>query len=242
MKIKLTGTGAITAPQQSASCLIDGQLLVDCGNGLIKAMMNNDIDIYNIDTILITHMHADHFFDVPFIILLRSFKKMDNELKIYGPKKLIDSVNKLFEVGYADIKDWRQHLSLGKTIMEEFDDLDIETNHYHIKSHLVDHGEFAPAYGFTIDDGCSVLGYSGDSSYCKAIDEIIDMSDISILDCSFPKGNPSHMGLDNLVEILEKYDDKEIIVTHMSQESRKEALKIESENLLVLEDMVEVEI
>lgn len=242
MKIKLTGTGAITAPQQSASCLIDGRLLVDCGNGLIKAMMNNDIDIYNIDTILITHMHADHFFDLPFIILLRSFKNMDNELKIYGPRNLTNSIDKLFEVGYADIKDWRQHLVSGKTIMEEFDNLDIEINNYHIKSHLVVHGEFAPAYGFTIDDGYSVLGYSGDSSYCSSIDEIIDMSDISILDCSFPKGNPSHMGLDNFLEILEKYEDKEIIATHMSQESRREALKIDSENLLILEDMVEVEI
>ena len=85
MKLKLIGTGAITGKNRSACSLVDGKILVDCGNGILKTLTEQGIDIYNIEVILITHLHADHFFDLPFLALLRFFNKPQNFTTIYCP-------------------------------------------------------------------------------------------------------------------------------------------------------------
>ncbi|MDO4378983.1 MAG: ribonuclease Z [Erysipelotrichia bacterium] len=242
MKIKLTGTGSITSMQNCASCLINEEILIDCGNGIIKSLMKNSIDIYKINIVLITHLHADHFFDLPFIILLRSFRRVKEQLVIYGPKGLRKAIALLFEVGYADIEDWEEHLNNGNTLIMEYTELDVAVNKYRIKSYEVNHGNFKPAYGFTVSDEQSILGYSGDSGICLGVEEIVKKSDLAIMDCSFPQGVEAHMGVNDLERLLNQYDDKEIVATHMSSESRKLALSSNNERLIVLEDMFEIEI
>ena len=39
MKLKLIGTGAITGKERSACSLIDGRILIDCGNGFDKKIV-----------------------------------------------------------------------------------------------------------------------------------------------------------------------------------------------------------
>ena len=43
MKLQLIGTGSITAPQTSASALIDDSILVDCGTGVVKELMKQKL-------------------------------------------------------------------------------------------------------------------------------------------------------------------------------------------------------
>ena len=46
-------------------------LLLDCGNGVF-AKLRETIDYLAVDAILVSHLHADHFFDVvPFSYALR---------------------------------------------------------------------------------------------------------------------------------------------------------------------------
>lgn len=91
----MIGTGAISVKQRSACTLIDNKILVDCGNGIVKTMLEQNIDINKIDTLLITHLHGDHFLDIPFLIMQRNFSNSENELHIYCPKGTKESVGKL---------------------------------------------------------------------------------------------------------------------------------------------------
>ncbi len=68
MKIKMIGTGAISVKERSACCLIDERILVDCGNGIVKTLLEHNVNTNKIDTLLITHLHGDHFLDIPFLI------------------------------------------------------------------------------------------------------------------------------------------------------------------------------
>ena len=69
MKIELVGTGSIGAKQLSASTLINDEILVDVPNGIIKRLKQTGHDILKIKVILITHLHGDHFLDIPFFML-----------------------------------------------------------------------------------------------------------------------------------------------------------------------------
>ena len=96
MKIEFLGTGSVRAPQLSSSILIDEDLLIDVGNGIVNRMKQTGHKIVDIENCLITHLHGDHFADIPFLIVDRIGGK--NPMRIYGPKGLEERMRKLFDL------------------------------------------------------------------------------------------------------------------------------------------------
>ena len=66
MKVNIVGSGSIGSSFMSASAIIDDHILVDAPNGIIKYLKHLGYDILKIDTIIITHLHGDHFLIYPF--------------------------------------------------------------------------------------------------------------------------------------------------------------------------------
>lgn len=77
MKVTLIGTGAIYTKYNSASTLINNNLIIDMPNGTLKQLLKNNYEPTNIKIILITHLHGDHTADIPFFLkyLFRIKKK-----------------------------------------------------------------------------------------------------------------------------------------------------------------------
>lgn len=243
MKIKMIGTGAISVKERSACCLIDDKILIDCGNGIVKTLLEQNVDVKKIEALLITHLHGDHFLDIPFIIMQRKFEMPDNELCIFGPVGLEETVGKIISLVYADIEDWtilRDKTRVKFIEVEELNNYEI-IDGYFVDSYNVNHGGFEPAYGYVIKNNDKSVGISGDSSYCNNIDKIIENSDISILDMSFIEGNSKHMGTDSIKILSEKYN-KPIITTHMSKTAREYTIESNLKNVIVPNDGEEFEI
>ena len=96
MKIKTVGTGGVPAKQRSSCTLIDNKILIDCGNGIVKTLLEQNVDINKIDVLLITHLHGDHFLDLPSLIIQRKIIQATNELNIYCPnhfKGILSSIS-----------------------------------------------------------------------------------------------------------------------------------------------------
>lgn len=107
----------------------------------------------------------------------------------------------------------------------------------YVDSFLVDHGNCKPAYGFTIERDGKIVGLSGDSKLCSEVEQIVEKSGVAVLDASFiEKGEISHMGLVDMEELFEQYPNKKIIPTHMHDETKKMARKIDNPNFIVLND------
>lgn len=243
MKIKMIGTGAISAKQRSACTLIDNKILIDCGNGIVKTLLEQNVDIKEIDTLLITHLHGDHFLDIPFLIMQRKFCSACNELNIYCPKGTEEIIGKIINLIYSDIKDWKVLRDKTKVKFIEFDNLinNEVTNGYFVDSYEVIHGDFKPAYGFVLKNGNRSIGFSGDSAYCENIEIIVKKTDIAILDMSFIDSNSKHMGVHDIEDLISKYD-KKIITTHMSESTRQYANEIKNSKLIIPNDGDEFEI
>lgn len=84
MKIQLIGTGTIPDITNSASVLINDHILFDIPNGNLKAMIRQNIDILKIDMVIISHTHADHCFDMPFLLWYKEIIK--KKVKDYQQK------------------------------------------------------------------------------------------------------------------------------------------------------------
>lgn len=236
MKIEFIGTGSIGAMQSSACTLIDDKLLVDIPNGIIKKLKQTGHEIAKIENCIITHLHGDHFADIPFLIFDRVYYNVQTPINIYGPKGIEKRVKDLFEILFPG--DYDKVQEKGKVQFVEFEKMEhkyIESGHY-ITSFEVEHGNCKPAYGYIVEKDNKKVGFSGDSAYCESIVTIIEQADISVLDMSFMEGRVAHMGLQDILKIMEKYPNKRIATTHMQDYVRQQAKEKNIENLIIPDD------
>ena len=232
MKIELVGTGAIYSKYNSASTLINEDMMVDFPNGVLKQLLKSNHEPEKINKILITHMHGDHTADIPFIMLYKyKHKKMEENTYIIGPIGIENKVKQLMATYNFYISDgmgkYMKFIELGQNEILENEEIG-----YKIQSFPVVHGEEKPTYGYIINNK---LGVTGDSALCEGVQDIVKNSEAIIADCSKIQGNDAHMGIDNLSFLAQTYG-KKIFATHMRDETREELINLKIPNILVEED------
>lgn len=228
MNIELIGTGAIYSKYNSACTLINDDMLVDVPNGVLKQLLNSNNQPEKIDKILITHMHGDHIADIPFLLFyMYKNKKITRTTTIIGPTQIEERIKKLFDVYDYNWNNVSQYIKF-----TELKNGDILENIYKIKAITVIHGHEEPAYGYIINDK---LGVTGDASLCEGVEEIVKECDITIADCSRIVGDKSHMGINDLKYLVEKYN-KTVIPTHIKDETREELNTINIEKITTKKD------
>lgn len=235
MKIQLIGTGTIPDNANSASVLINDHILFDMPNGNLKAMIRQNIDIMNIDTLIISHTHADHCFDAPFLLWYKkNYYKPGYKLstKIVTDEITKDTVETLIKLSY---------FSSAKEVEKEFIDID-DVNYtkicddVDISNESMEHKDIKFANGYVIKDKNVSIGLTGDTRYCEGVRKIASKVDYLICDMTLMLGNDSHMGIDNILELMKEYPNLKIIPIHMHDKTRNEAKKLKEDNLLIYED------
>ena len=235
MKIQLIGTGTIPDVANGASVLINDHILFDIPNGNLKAMIRQNIDIMNIDTLIISHTHADHCFDAPFSLWYKKnyYKPgLKESIKIVTDEITKNTIDTLIKLSY---------FSSAKEIEKEFiDSKDVNytkiCDDVEITNEPMEHSEIKFANGYIIKDKNVSIGLTGDTSYCEGVRKIASKVNYLICDMTLMLGNDSHMGIDNILEIMEDYPNLKIIPIHMHDKTRAEAKKLEKDNLLIYDD------
>jgi ribonuclease BN (tRNA processing enzyme) len=220
VKLQLLGTGSILTAPLSASSIVDDRILVDAPNGAMKAMRRRGLNPETLDACFITHFHADHYFDVVFLLLevgLRSIR--DDEFLLAGPVGLEARVETLFELAYPE--SWKNVRKNSRVTFHEWPDNggEISFDNYTMQAVPVQHTTDR-SFGYIIHDGSSAVGFSGDSEMCDGIKTIVQNVSTAVLDASFATGRSGHMGADEVVEISAQFPAVRVIATHMSDAVR----------------------
>lgn len=118
INVTLIGTGGMVPlpGRYLASCHIDYQgkaILIDCGEGTQISLHKGKISLNKIDTILITHCHADHVTGLPGLLLTMGNHGRTNHIDIIAPRGSTKILNSLlmvcgflpFEVRIAELHD-----------------------------------------------------------------------------------------------------------------------------------------
>lgn len=230
MHIELMGTGSIWAKALGSCALIDHTILLDCPNGLIKRLKNNKTDIKKIDICIITHFHADHYFDIPFLLLEQGMHHIREEAFVFiGPSGLAERIDTLFRLAYPELWEKVKKNAKIKVIEITEEKTPVYFEQYTIIPYKMDHNGM-DAYGYTIEKNGKVAGFTGDTLFCPNVEEIIQKSNIVFTDMSFEKNSKAHMGFNNIISLKQKYAGKSTIIpTHMSDCARDAYKKVFSD-------------
>lgn len=240
MKITILGTGSTFSKLNSASYLIDNDILIDMPNGNCKNLKRRNIDSNNISHILITHFHGDHYFDIPFYLLKKKrYCKENNNINFYVENEEIKKIKDLTTLAFPNsVNNIYQELNIKFETSGEF-----KINNYNIKKLEVKHGRMIPSFGYLFSKENIKVGFTGDTSLCENVIYMASVCNYLICDCTFKKGTGSHMGIDIIKDLASKYKNCRFVLSHMDDDV-KEIMKKERINNIIVPndgDIIEIE-
>jgi ribonuclease Z len=148
LSVFFAGTGA-SAPSArrglSATLLRAGgdRILVDCGEGTQRQLVRT-VGLPELDVILITHLHADHWFGLPGLLKTYDLRDRETPLELFGPRGLratLERIQPVFgRLGYP-------------LEIEELDvDESLRFSGYRIQTFATRHRTVSLGYAFIEDD------------------------------------------------------------------------------------------
>ncbi len=148
MKLVFLGTGGSWPSRErnvsSIALKMNGEIiLLDCGEGTQRQLMQSSLSFMRIKKILISHFHGDHFLGVPGLIQSMYLNERSEPLEIFGPKGTTYIINSLLSLGYFN--------PTFDIITHDLKDKDnVVCEGYEIKIRSVDHG--VPTLAFCIEE------------------------------------------------------------------------------------------
>jgi len=179
--IRWTTLGSAPYPRPDEPCsgyLLQGDganVLVDVGGGVLAALQSY-IHLEDLHAVWISHLHADHFADMPLLYYAWAFaRKPMRKIPVLAPvgwaKRVEDFVRSSSD----------HHMSSMFQVVELRDRGIAEIGALKIQARAVEHG--VPAFGLTARLGDSRLAYTGDSGPCENLVTLAKGARVLVAEC-----------------------------------------------------------
>jgi len=222
-EIELTIVGSGTCALQSQRSMSGYALrhknffmLMDCGDGVLRRCLEAGLKPFEIDALLISHLHIDHIADI--VPLLWGLKhapdlKREKPLHFFGPPGLQQFFEKLPAIYGRWLENFPFPLVVKNVAQEEF-----TVGPWKANTLPMQHG--AAANGYRLQSGEKVIAYSGDTGECAEVINLGKRADLFILECSFAKdyGAENHLHALQAGRIARQAECKKLILTHLYPE------------------------
>lgn len=222
-KIRLTflGSGdAFGAGGRLQPCILvrhaAGNFLIDCGASALIALRRYGIDPNDIDFVLISHLHGDHFGGIPYLILDGQLvSKRTKPLVLAGPPGLETRWNILTEASFPGATAVQRKFAietreLAAGVPAHFGPVQIE-------AFPAVHMPHDTCFAYRICLGGKVVAYTGDSEWTDAILAAGREADLLIAEAYYrDKKIKNHLDYATLREYLPALNVRRVVLTHMS--------------------------
>jgi len=236
-QVILLGTGNPNPDPKHSGCSVaiianDTPYIVDFGAGLIRQAAAltpyyggdiDAVDIKNLNTAFLTHLHSDHTIGFPDLILTPWVMGRNQPLEVYGPEGICEMTEYILKAYQEDIKNRLYGLEPANNQGWRVNAHEIEEGviykdqNVRVEAFLVNHGYWPNAYGFRFTTPDKIIVISGDTAPCDNIRKLSQGADILIHEVYYKKA------FDRKDDFWKKYHSINHTSTHELAEMVKEA-------------------
>jgi ribonuclease BN (tRNA processing enzyme) len=191
----------------------EASFLIDCGATAMVAIRKYEVDPNSIGTIILSHLHADHFGGLPsFILDAQVVSRRTRQLRIVGPQGSArgwipgsSSVERKFAIEVQElVPEARANIGFP---------------HINATGYLVSHPSGTPSLALRIECDGKVLAYTGDTKWVDVLIEAGHQADMLIAECyTYKRKVRFHLNYSTLREKLPLIGARRVILTYMSPE------------------------
>ena len=192
--------------------------LIDCGASSLPALKRLAVARDEIDLILITHFHGDHFGGLPFLLLDAQFTRRTRPLTIAGPEGIETRLTQVMETLFEHSSKTKQRFELSVVALKPEETRSFGATK--VTPYPVVHGESGgPFLAYRVEAEGRVIAYSGDTEWTETLIPAARDADLFIAEAYYyDKVVKNHLSLKTLEANLAEINPKRLILTHMSDD------------------------
>jgi ribonuclease BN (tRNA processing enzyme) len=190
-------------------------VLLDCGVTALIGFERLGRDPGAVDTIVISHLHGDHFGGLVWFVLHASLTgRRRAPLAVIGPPTIARRFAAASEALFPG------STGVPRTFALAFHEFEVggrrEIAGLAVTALEVDHPSGAPSCAVRIEAGGRTLAYSGDTQWCEALVPAAAGADLFICECyGFDRDVPYHLSWRRIESALDRLAARRILLTHM---------------------------
>lgn len=180
-------------------------IVIDCGPDFRQQMLTNNVQ--HLNAILFTHEHADHTAGIDDI---RPFVHLQGDMPIYALPRVISELRTRFDYVF---RTENRYPGAPSVIVHQVENEPFQVHGKTIVPIQISHGDL-PILGYRIDD----LAYITDAKTIPQ-SEFPKLKNINtlILNCLRNEPHPTHLNLEEALQIIDMVKPKQTYFTHISQ-------------------------
>lgn len=212
--MKLTILGSATPfPRRDNPCsgylLSDGEstILLDCGSGVFAALLEH-VDPNEIAGVWISHLHPDHFADMPALANWALNTPNAKKISVLGPEGWDQRLN-YFLSGDAESKACSSIFNIGYISDGQITKL----GRFNLLSRAVHHS--VTAYGVRITQADKSFAYSGDTGPCDSLTNLASEADLFLCEAGAESQSEYHLTPQQARDTAIAAEARALILTHI---------------------------
>lgn len=241
MRLTVVGSGdAFGSGGRSHTCFrLDadgGALVVDFGAAAIVAWGRLGLRTDEIDAVVISHLHGDHFGGLPFLLLECQYvAARTRPLVIAGPPGLRERLERLCEALFPGML--RNPWSFEWRVQEIEPGDPVRLGGFDVTTTLVRHPSGAPATGVRVAAGGRTFAYSGDTGWTESLLGLAEGADLFLCECySGEKSVPHHIDWPTLATRLHLLKARAVMLTHLGRTALSRRAEMLAAGVRIAED------
>ncbi len=212
--------------------LVEGSgapFLIDCGPSTLQGLKKRGLDPGQLDFVLISHLHGDHFGGVPFLLMEYIFESpRTRPFAIHGPLDTERRVKAVFSGLYERIAG--EPLPFPVRYHQVTAGVSFTVGGVRVVPVAVPHASEMPCFAYRVEVDGRVIFYSGDTGWTEDLVTHARGADLFLCECQrHETWFPMHLSYPEIAARARDFGCRRLVLTHLGHEplARRAELSLE---------------